>query len=729
MIRAPFSPRWAWNRGWIVGLFMLVAVVSAGRTPTARADAGPVAAGPFAAGPFAAGPFAAGPFAAGLPSAVFDQNSVGWLSVRNMTSSQFSAYFDEKARDGYMVIDIEVDEIDGTQRVGAVWQKNTDGRGWVERRNLTSDEFHALWDELRLKGYRVIDQDAYSLDGRLLWAGVWIQNTEGLDWASRRNLSSEQFAAEFDEYSNRGFIMVDVEAYSTDTGVLYAAVWVQNAENLDWVEWRNLNDDEFRKTFELYRDRYRMLDVESYRVGGTQYYAGIWIENVHGRGWYEYRDMTAKTYGDRWLRLRDAGYRVIDFEAYETGDGWRYAGIWRQNSERPNWSLREEVDALVEEEYDDFDLPGIGVAIAENGVFRYLRGVGYADIDDEVIAHSRTVYRLASVSKAVAGVLGVRMQQLGQIDLNQPTSTYIPGLPAFHTHSVSQTLSMRSGIGHYSTYPDIEDEYATAFDAVQELEDTPLAFAPGTCSGATYSTHAYTFTAAGYEGATGPPIDTIIANRLTDPFALNSLRPEDLTVPDKYRATIYDTDNDEVAPDNLDWKRLGGGLESSPYDLARLVMKVLNGSILSADSRDVLWTAPDGVCSWALGWRTGTESGEPWVDKNGIQLGSRTYVRVYPDLGIAIVVLINRRDGGQNPDAVGQAIGSLMLAAAQQRVATSGEPPAALADQSDLDEPAEEGLDPAQIVMPQIRNPVIPTEADKVEVNDTPPVFVPVVVR
>jgi hypothetical protein len=88
------------------------------------------------------------PFAGGLPSAFLDQNSVGWLSVRNMTSAQFSAYFDEQSRAGYMVIDIEVDEIDGVQRVGAVWQKNTDGRGWLEKRNLTDAEFHDLWDQL-----------------------------------------------------------------------------------------------------------------------------------------------------------------------------------------------------------------------------------------------------------------------------------------------------------------------------------------------------------------------------------------------------------------------------------------------------------------------------------------------------------------------------------------------------------------------------------------------------
>ncbi|NJM39764.1 MAG: hypothetical protein HC853_02815 [Anaerolineae bacterium] len=38
-----------------------------------------------------------GPLAGGLPSNIFDQNSVGWLSVRNMTSAQFSTYFAQKS--------------------------------------------------------------------------------------------------------------------------------------------------------------------------------------------------------------------------------------------------------------------------------------------------------------------------------------------------------------------------------------------------------------------------------------------------------------------------------------------------------------------------------------------------------------------------------------------------------------------------------------------------------
>jgi hypothetical protein len=89
-----------------------------------------------------------------IPSAFFDPYSVGWTSVRNMTSAQFSQYFDEMTRKGYFVLDIEVDEVDGVERVSAVWQKNVDGRGWAEHRNLTDSEFNAKWTELKDLGYR-----------------------------------------------------------------------------------------------------------------------------------------------------------------------------------------------------------------------------------------------------------------------------------------------------------------------------------------------------------------------------------------------------------------------------------------------------------------------------------------------------------------------------------------------------------------------------------------------
>jgi hypothetical protein len=220
--------------------------------------------------------------------------------------------------------------------------------------------------------------------------------------------------------------MVDVEGYSTSDGLRYAMAWVKNVENLDWVEWRNLSSDEFAQKFEEYKNHYRMEDVESYHHNGQQYYAGIWVENRNSRGWAEYRDMTEQGYRNRWYRMRDLGYRLIDFEIYPTAEGERYAGIWRQNSDRPDWALRDEVDTLVQNHLDSFAVPGIGVAIAQGGEIKYMRGFGFQDVDDNVWYSARTLNRLASVGKTVAAVLGLHLVEQGD-----PSSPASP--PTTHT--------------------------------------------------------------------------------------------------------------------------------------------------------------------------------------------------------------------------------------------------------------------------------------------------------
>jgi CubicO group peptidase (beta-lactamase class C family) len=664
-----------------------------------------------------------------IPSPILDPNAVSWASVRNMTSSQFGTYFDQKSKDGYMVIDIEVDEIDGQQRVGAVWQKNLDGRGWAEYRNLSASEFQTTLSDLRSKGYRLIDQEAYQLAGNWNYAGVWIENKETLDWISYLDQTSTDFGTLFDRYSGAGYLMIDMDAYTTIAGLRYSAVWVKNSENLDWVEWRDMTSAEFGAKFEELKGKYRMIDVESYTVNGTQYYAGIWVENKNLRGWAEWRDMSAKSFGNKWIELRDAGYRLINYEAYPTANGWRYAGVWRQNSSRPDWQLKAQVDALLEQAASQYDIPGMSVAIAQNGQFLYLRGLGYADVDDGVIAESRTIYRLASISKAVGGVISMRLVEQGKLDLDNSTRSYVPSLPVFHTHTVRQTVSNRSGIGHYEDYPSVNGHYNTALAAAQQIEDVPLVYTPG--AGYKYSTHAYTFLGAAMEAATSQSIGTIVESQITTPFGLNSLRVEDRSIPNAKRATLYNTSNQEVSADDLSWKILGGGLESSAYDLARFGIRILNGTILTPASQTEMWTPPDGYSNYALGWSTGSEAGTQVVAKDGAQNGARSYLRMYPQKGIVIAILTNRKDGGHSPVQLGRDIGALMLAS--MNASALEDPNNNQLAAEEVEEPDEEGLDPDLVVWP-VENPVAePTTQDLQEPIGQPvnalEIFIPVVLK
>ncbi|MEZ6119495.1 MAG: serine hydrolase [Pirellulaceae bacterium] len=596
--------------------------------------------------------FSADPF-------VLDPDSAGWASVRNYTSAQFAADFDAR-KDTQILVDIEVDEVNGQQRVSGVWQQNLDNRGWAEYRNLTSAEFSDRWQQLRDDGYRLIDQESYVLNNNRYYAGIWIENRENYAWASLRNLTSAEFSERFAEYKD-DYVMVDVEAYTVGNSTRYAMAWVENVDKIGWAEYRNMTSAEFGDKFDELKDNYRMTDIESYQINGQQNYAGIWVENTNDRGWFEYRDMTSNDFSNRWNRLRDLGFRLIDTETYETNNGTRYAGIWRQNNDRHDWSLRSAVDQIAQNEMDAFNVPGMSVAIAQGGEIKYMRGFGDQNVANNVWYNSNTVNRLASVSKAIAGVLTMDLVEDGLLELNDLTRSHVPELPAFHSHTIEDLVSNRSGITPYNSAAfssPSNTQFDNALDATDFFIDEPLLFSPGT--GYNYSTHGYTVLGAAMEAATNQTVFDLFDSRITD-LGYNSLRPEDRSVPNGNRSQLYSTSNNVLAADNISWKVLGGGLEASAQDLVRFGMDLLDGEIISQQSMNTMWTAPDGASNYALGWNTGTEQGTQVVAKNGAQAGANTYIRMYPEHDIVIVVLSNRQGGGHDTGDMGRAIGSLML--------------------------------------------------------------------
>ncbi|HSR34451.1 MAG TPA: serine hydrolase domain-containing protein, partial [Anaerolineae bacterium] len=336
----------------------------------------------------------------------------------------------------------------------------------------------------------------------------------------------------------------------------------------------------------------------------------------------------------------------------------------------------------------------------------------------------------------VAGVLAMVLSEQNLLDLSRGTDFYII-IPYHHTHTVSQTLSNRSGIGHYETYPDIEGDYATALDAVKKLWNIGLVYQPGMVY--KYSTHAYTFAGASMEGATGKPIASIVNDYLAAPHNLSTLRVEDRGDANPNRSLLY-KDGQEVTPDDLTWKVLGGGLESSAYDLARFGIMLLDGTILPPGALAAMWTPPDtlGGCGgmaqlsgeYALGWCTGTHSGTRAVLKTGVQNGARSFLLIYPDKGIVIAVLRNTRSGESDKVWPAAEIGKLMLAQVPTSASQYDQNRLAVTLTDPVEEPDDEGLDAADVVWP-VSNPTVdPSPEDLEEPGDTIfEIFLPLIMR
>jgi CubicO group peptidase (beta-lactamase class C family) len=325
-------------------------------------------------------------------------------------------------------------------------------------------------------------------------------------------------------------------------------------------------------------------------------------------------------------------------------------------------------------------------------------------------------------------------------------------MPVQHTHTVSQTLSNRSGIGHYCKdpcdYPDWKswfqgdddelDHFDSALDAAKRMWDAALSFPP---PGSTYrySTFGYTFAGAAMEGAVGAPITSIFDDYIREPFNLGTLTAEDRSVPNPKRSLLFYTDNREATPDDMSYKVLGGGLEGSAYDLARFGQKLISGEILDATSLATMWAPPDREgcgksASDAMGWCIATQWGTSLVYKSGNQLGSNSNIRMFPDEGIVIVALTNREEGGHDARIVTFEIGRLMLdttAVAGTPVTQAGALQVQALNETEIDEPDSEFI-PAEFVPWPVSNPVVELDLDDTIEDGQEPewrLFLPLITR
>jgi CubicO group peptidase (beta-lactamase class C family) len=602
-----------------------------------------------------AAPAAAHP---GVPAAVFDLNEVPWTSAQDLTSAQFETALTGWRFQSMIVLDLEIDVLGSDYRAGATLQRNTDNRRWWLYRDLTEAQYTAKQAEATAAGLRQSDFESYVLSGTRKYAAVWVENKENLSSAATRGLTAGQFGTWLAGEKTAGRMPVAVEEY-VDAGVdfRYAAVTVANTTGIDWQLWHSLTDEEFGAKFDELRAQYRMLAMDALPTLIGERFAGIWIRNTNGRQWHELRNMSAASFSNNAHRWDDEGFRLTNYERYWTPDGIRYSGIWRQDGERVSWGPRPQIDALVQAQLDANNVPGISVAVMRNGVLKYARGFGNADTAAGTWMDSEHVVGLASVSKAVAGTLMIRLAEQGEFSTMDNVRDLLPGLPAHHTYRVGQLASNLGCVQHYDEGHGFGDDtpYATSRASAQHFWNDPLVCQVGSYH---YSTHGYTILCAAFEAATGQNTADLIENQLTNPFALGTVKAERIGDTSVRRARVYNDDNSAMTRPDRSAKYCGGGMESSARDLAAFGHKLASGQIIGRTSLPVLWNGFQG--SYANGWDIVPANGRKVVAKSGANEGTQSYLRVYPNDGITVAVLSNRKGGGHDVTALGTSIGELV---------------------------------------------------------------------
>jgi serine beta-lactamase-like protein LACTB len=324
-----------------------------------------------------------------------------------------------------------------------------------------------------------------------------------------------------------------------------------------------------------------------------------------------------------------------------------------------------QIEAAVSKFMASTHVPGISVAVVENGEYEWGSGFGLADAENNAPASEHTLFRLASISKPLTATAAMQLWERGQLDLDAPVQKYCPAFPQKQAPiSTRQVMGHLGGIRHYKTGPDdLEVGNTKHFDnpiqaGLDFFKNEPLLSEPGKTFH--YSTQGYTLVGCVIEGASGAKYVDFVRQNVFVPAGMEHTQVDDRFAIIPYRTRFYQkTESGAVRnADFLDssYKIPGGGWLSSAEDMAKFEVAILNDKLIKRATRDLMWTplkpsdgSKDG---YGLGWGWGDEGGIAVIGHTGGQQGTSTAFVIGPAHRAGVVVLTNMEGTSPNDLAV-----------------------------------------------------------------------------
>ncbi|WP_239491501.1 serine hydrolase [Luteitalea sp. TBR-22] len=339
-----------------------------------------------------------------------------------------------------------------------------------------------------------------------------------------------------------------------------------------------------------------------------------------------------------------------------------------------------DLDAWVTRAMTTFDVPGIAVAIVKDGTVVHAKGYGVRRLGDPAPVDDRTLFGIASNTKAfTAAAIGMLVDE-GKVAWDDPVGKHLPGFSmadpyASREITVRDTLSHRSGLGlgagDLLFWPDTDVSRDQVVAAARSIP-------PASSFRSRYAYNNLMFVVAGQviASATGKSWDDVIRERIFVPLGMNDSRISNVGL----------TPADNVAsPHSRGWRLEGrlkpiqatrddtwaaaAGIKSNLQDMTRWMrVQLARGRIdetrqlFSPRVSDDMWqvTTPLRVsdppgplaatkanfAGYGLGWNLRDYRGRKIVSHTGGLTGMVTLVMLVPSEGLGIVVLTNQEEGG-----------------------------------------------------------------------------------
>ena len=302
---------------------------------------------------------------------------------------------------------------------------------------------------------------------------------------------------------------------------------------------------------------------------------------------------------------------------------------------------------LIQEEI----IPGASVTVTKQGKIIWQGGYGYADISKKTpVDPQKTIFRVASMSKAITGALLARLQEQKKFDWNLSLYEYVPNFPPKpFDFTIKQLAGHLAGIRSYKANEYTLNKKYSIEEGIDLFKDDILQSAPGTKF--LYSSYGINLISLAIEKCLNKKFEDIAKDEVFKP--LNMWR----TFPDRGKiitdeATPYTRTKkglDKATEVNNYFKLAGGGFLSTSHDIAKMGTAIERHSFLSqAVENEMLkkqCTTDEVEINYGIGWQNQRDwNGRDYFGHTGMGVGGFGWLSVYPNEQVVIVMLFNVTD-------------------------------------------------------------------------------------
>jgi CubicO group peptidase (beta-lactamase class C family) len=330
-------------------------------------------------------------------------------------------------------------------------------------------------------------------------------------------------------------------------------------------------------------------------------------------------------------------------------------------AQRPWQAFEEYIRATMQ----DWQLPGLAIAIVEDDEVIFSRGFGKRDLARDLDVTPRTLFAIGSCTKAfTTTALGMLVEE-GKLDWDKPVREYLPTFK-LHDPVATEQMTARDLVVHRSGLPRHDLMWYNSHRTRQELFDRLRYLEPSKGFREVWQYQNLMYMVAGYllEQISGQSWEDFIRERIFTPLEMTgsnfsvhaSQQSDDFAMPyhkvkDEVEETDFFSDFEAIAP--------AGAINSNVEEMSKWMLlqlhrgKYRDRQIISEAQIAQLHTpqmmvleqprkyAELSYVSYAHGWMVTSYRGHLMVQHSGGIDGFSALTTLLPDDNIGIVVLTN----------------------------------------------------------------------------------------